>query len=91
MGTAAGIKHLRRLQIGRCGGLRERALLTPDCCPCYPTFCPLNKNDDQIILLFVHMTVLSFHGLSVESLSRAKLFLNNRIIMLLLQKERKIA
>ena len=55
-GTAAGIYDLRRLQIGRCGGLRERALLTPDCCPCYPTFCPACKNGDQIILLFVHMT-----------------------------------
>ena len=33
MGTAVGIYDLRRLQIERCGGLRERALLAPDCCP----------------------------------------------------------
>ena len=31
-GTAAGIYDFRRLQIGRCGGLHGRALLTPDCC-----------------------------------------------------------
>ena len=55
-GTAAGIYDLRRLQIGRCGGLRKRALLAPDCCPCYPTFCPPSKKDDQIILLFVQVT-----------------------------------
>ena len=58
-GTAAGIYDLRRLQIGRCGGLRKRALLAPDCCPCYPTFCPPSKKDDQIILLFVQVTSFS--------------------------------
>ena len=40
MGTAAGIKHLRRLQIGRCGGLWGKALLAPDCCWCYHPKCP---------------------------------------------------
>ena len=30
--TAAGIDDLRRLQLGRCGGLRKRALLATGCC-----------------------------------------------------------
>lgn len=38
------------------GGYGEMALLAPDCCPYYPTFCPTCKNGNQIILLFVHMT-----------------------------------
>ena len=31
-GTAAAIYDMRRLQYGRCGELREKALLAPECC-----------------------------------------------------------
>ena len=31
-GIAAAIYDMRRLQYGRCGELREKALLAPDCC-----------------------------------------------------------
>ena len=36
-GTAAAIYDMRRLQYGRCGELREKALLAPDCC--LPSLC----------------------------------------------------
>ena len=34
-GTAAAIYDMRRLQYGRCGKLRNKALLAPDCCRSY--------------------------------------------------------
>ncbi len=40
--VAAGTYDIRRLKIGRCGGLREMALRAPDFCP--------------VILLFVQVT-----------------------------------
>ena len=38
--SAGSHNPARRLQPWRCVGLRERALLTPDCCPCYHPKCP---------------------------------------------------
>ena len=32
-GTAAGVYRIRRLKVGCCGGLKEKALLAPAFCP----------------------------------------------------------
>ena len=38
------------------GGLRERALLAPDCCPCYHPKCPTSTFGAKSITPNVHMT-----------------------------------
>ena len=50
-GTAAGIHDFRRLRIGRCGGLRGRALLASDCCPVHEKGLSVNEKSETLSVL----------------------------------------